>query len=88
LRRHKTELLVSIFKDEISSMPEEKFESIKHALKIPKLQKALTLADQFWQFFREIANQQYHFNRANVEASVLRDITLDEVLTFYKVSKY
>lgn len=63
----------------------EKFESLKKALRIKKLPKSLTLADQFWQFFKEIANQQYHFNRSNVEMSLLKNITHDEVLTFYKV---
>ena len=73
-------------KDEIASMAATKFESIKHTLKIQKLPKFLTLADQFWQYFREISSQQYHFNRANVETSVLRSITQDEVVTFYKVN--
>lgn len=66
-------------------MSAEKFESAKKALKVKKLPQSLTLADQFWQFFKEIANQQYHFNRSNVEASFLRTITLEEVVTFYKV---
>lgn len=66
-------------------MTTEKLENVKKALKVKKLPKPLTLADQFWQFFREIANQQYHFNRANVEMSLLRSITLDEVISFYNV---
>lgn len=73
-------------KDEIVNMQPEKFESLKRALRINKIPKSLTLADQFWQFFKEIGNQQYHFNRANVEASLLRTITREEVLSFYNVS--
>lgn len=65
-------------------MTTEKLENVKKALKVKKL-PSMTLADQFWQFFREIANQQYHFNRANVEMSLLRSITLDEVKSFYNV---
>jgi insulysin len=68
-------------------MPDEKFESIKRALKVQKLPVLLTLSDQFWQYFKEIASQQYHFNRANVEASVLRKITKEEILEFYNVRK-
>lgn len=67
-------------------MPADKFESHKRALKINKIPKSLTLSDQFWEFFKEIGNQQYHFNRAKVEASLLRSITRDEVLSFYNVS--
>lgn len=68
-------------------MTEEKFESIKQALRVQKLPKSLKLADQFWQFFKEISSQQYHFNRVSSEASILRHITQDEVVDFYKVSK-
>lgn len=66
-------------------MSAEKFECIKRALKVKKLPKSLTLADQFWSYFKEIANQQYHFNRINVEASILRAITKDEVVSFFMV---
>lgn len=66
-------------------MSAEKFECIKRALKAKKLPKSLTLADQFWTYFKEIANQQYHFNRINVEASILKSITKDEVVSFFMV---
>lgn len=69
----------------IEEMGTEKFENHKQALMVKKLQNPLTLASQFWQFHREIANQQYHFNRANVEASILKKITQEDVLEFYKV---
>lgn len=76
---------LTMMTEEISNMPTEKFESSKKALKAKKLPPT-TLGDQFWQFFREIVIQQYHFNRTNVETSVLRAITKEEVLNFYKVS--
>lgn len=70
--------------DEISKMSEEKFETAKKALKAKKIPPT-TLSEQFWDFFREIVIQQYHFNRSNVEASILKKVTMDEVLKFYKV---
>jgi secreted Zn-dependent insulinase-like peptidase len=76
---------LSMMTDEISGMSLEKFESLKKALKAKKLPPT-TLASQFWQFYREIVIQQYHFNRTNVEASILKNITQDEVLNFYQVS--
>lgn len=76
---------LTLMGEEISKMSEEKFESSKKALKSKKL-PAATLSDQFWQFFREIVIQQYHFNRTNVEASVLKTVTKEEVLNFYRVS--
>ena len=79
-------LIINNFQqDEVEMMPGEKFENIKKVLKVKKTPKLLTLSDQFGQFFREIATQQYHFNRVNVEASILKSITHDEVLNFYKV---
>lgn len=69
-------------------MPEEKLESFKKALRTKKLLKPLTLTDQFWQFFSEITNQQYHFNRSAVEANVLKNITRGEVVDFYKVRAF
>lgn len=76
---------LNMMSEEISKMSTEKFESSKKALKSKKLPPS-TLGDQFWQFFREIVIQQYHFNRTNVEMSVLRAITQEEVLSFYRVS--
>lgn len=62
----------------------EAFEAAKKALRAKK-PLPTTLSDQFWKYFREIAIQQYHFNRANVEASILRSLNLDEVVRFFKV---
>lgn len=66
-------------------MPAERFEAFKKAIRTKKLPKSLTLADQFWEFFKEISTQQYHFNRTSVEASLLKSISHVEVATFYKV---
>lgn len=67
-------------------MSAEKFENFKKALKAKKAVKSLTLADQFWQYFKEISSQHYHFNRVNVEASLLKNVTQDDVGNFYKVN--
>lgn len=66
-------------------MSAEKFEAVKKVLKVKKAPKLLTLSDQFWQFYKEISSQQYHFNRVNVEASLLKEIAHEEVLNFYQV---
>lgn len=66
-------------------MPAERFETFKKAMKSGKLPKLLTLGDQFWEYFKEISSQQYHFNRTSVEASVLKSLSQVEVASFYKV---
>lgn len=66
-------------------MSAEKFEAVKKVLKVKKTPKLLTLSDQFWQFYREIHSQQYHFNRVTVEASLLKEIAHEDVVNFYQV---
>ncbi|KAL7014553.1 hypothetical protein ACKWTF_016003 [Chironomus riparius] len=67
----------------ITEMTQEKFENNKNSLKLKKLRTPLTLAAQFWQFHKEISTQQYHFNRSHVEASILKNLTHQEVVEFY-----
>lgn len=67
-------------------MSAEKFEAVKKTLKVKKAPKLLTLSDQFWQFYKEISSQQYHFNRVNVETSLLKEIAHEDVLNFYQVT--
>lgn len=70
--------------NDFSEISTEAFEAAKKALRAKK-PLPTTLSEQFWKYFKEIAIQQYHFNRANVEASILRSLTLDEVVRFFKV---
>ncbi|KAG5669690.1 hypothetical protein PVAND_017573 [Polypedilum vanderplanki] len=69
---------------EIEEMCEEKFLNHKTALKSKKKQKPLTLAGQFWQYHKEIVIQNYHFNRHQVEASILKEISLKDICEFYE----
>ncbi|CRL00867.1 CLUMA_CG014118, isoform A [Clunio marinus] len=81
---HRIENFLTSMAEKIETMSRDKFESFKKVLKVKKLPNTLTLTDQFWDYFKEISSQQYHFNRANVEASILRNITLEDVSSFYK----
>jgi secreted Zn-dependent insulinase-like peptidase len=68
------------------AMSDEKFENHKNAVRMKKMQKPLTLSGQFWQYHREISSQQYHFNRPQVEASMLKGIKLEDVCGFFEVN--
>lgn len=48
-----------------------------------KLQTPLKLSHQFWRYYHEISTQTYHFNRHQVEASILRDLKLENLLEFF-----
>lgn len=68
-------------------MSQEKFENHKKSLKSKKLQTPLTLAAQFSRYHYEISNQNYHFNRHQVEAMILRDVKKEDLVEFYEVSE-
>ena len=68
-------------------MTKEKFENHKNSLRLKKIQTPLTLASQFWLYHREISSQQYHFNRQQVEASILKSLKQNELLEFFEVTK-
>lgn len=80
-------IFLLLLQAKIKELTMEKLESIKKSVKARKLPKTLTLTDQFWEYFKEISTQQYHFNRANVECSLIRKITHQEILDFYEVDQ-
>ena len=49
------------------------------------LAKPINLHSQTNIFYTEIVNQQYNFDRANIEASYLKNIKKEDILEFYKV---
>uniref|UniRef100_A0A1I8Q5M0 Insulin-degrading enzyme n=1 Tax=Stomoxys calcitrans TaxID=35570 RepID=A0A1I8Q5M0_STOCA len=68
----------------IEEMPEEEFERHKEALAVKKREKPKTVFSQFSQFYNEISLAQYHFDRNEAEIAILRNITKDELLEYYK----
>lgn len=65
-------------------MSDEEFERHKESLAAQKLEKPKRLSMQFNQFLNEISLQQYHFDRAEKEVIILKDIKRDELLNYYK----
>lgn len=70
----------------IDKMSQEEFDRHKEALASQKLEKPKRLAAQFNKFLNEIALQQYHFDRANVEVAFLKTVTKKQFTDYYKVS--
>lgn len=67
-------------------MPEDEFQRHKDAVAAYKLEKPKFLAVQFSHYMNEISLQQYHFDRPEAEVAVLKTITKDEYLQFYRSS--
>lgn len=65
-------------------MTDEEFERHKEALAAQKLEKPKRLSTQFNKFLNEISLQQYHFERSEKEALILRSISKPELIAYYK----
>lgn len=77
---------ITNFQATLESMPDDEFQRHKDALAAQKLEKPKLLASQFTKYASEISLQEYHFDRAESEVAVLRTITKDEYLKFYRDS--
>lgn len=64
-------------------MSDEEFSRHKEALAAQKLEKPKRLSTLFNKFLTEITLQQYHFDRAEKEVAILRDVTKSELLDYY-----
>lgn len=65
-------------------MSDEEFNRHREALAAQKLEKPKRLSTLFNKFLNEISLQQYHFDRAEKEVAILRNVTKSELLDYYK----
>lgn len=64
-------------------MSDDEFNRHKEALAAQKLEKPKRLSTLFNKFLNEISLQQYHFDRAEKEVAILRNVTKSELLDYY-----
>ncbi|XP_044595183.1 insulin-degrading enzyme isoform X2 [Cotesia glomerata] len=77
------EAFIHSVQDQIVNMSEDEFNRHKTSLanqRLEKPKKMTTLSAIFWS---EITNQQYNFDRANIEVAYLRTVTKSQILDFY-----
>lgn len=65
-------------------MPADEFLRHKEALAAQKVERPKRLSSQFMKYWNEISLQQYHFERADNEVAILRTVSKEELLDFYK----
>lgn len=65
-------------------MSDAEFSRHKEALAAQKLEKPKRLSTLFNKFLNEISLQQYHFDRAEKEVDILRNISKTEFVDYYK----
>ncbi|XP_017844031.1 insulin-degrading enzyme isoform X2 [Drosophila busckii] len=68
----------------IEDMPQDEFERHKEALIVKKLEKPKTIFQQFSMFHGEISMQTYHFDREEAEVAILRKITKNDFVDYFK----
>ncbi|XP_030382565.1 insulin-degrading enzyme [Scaptodrosophila lebanonensis] len=68
----------------LEDMSLEEFQRHKESLAVKKLEKPKTLFQQFSQFYGEIAMQTYHFEREEAEVAILRKITKEDLIEYFK----
>lgn len=79
-------LFVSLlnFQSQIEEMSDDEYERHKDALAAQKLEKPKRLSTLFNKFLNEISLQQYHFDRPEKEVVILKTITKQQIIDFYK----
>uniref|UniRef100_A0A1L8DTM9 Insulin-degrading enzyme n=2 Tax=Nyssomyia neivai TaxID=330878 RepID=A0A1L8DTM9_9DIPT len=80
------ELFLDSMVEHIENMTEEEFQRHKDALAAIKLEKPRQLVSWFTKYWIEIGLQQYHFSRGHAEVAILKGITKESLLEYYRAS--
>ena len=72
------------FEETLTALTPEQFTDYIEGLAVKKLEKPKRLAIEAWRYWSEIRNKQYHFRRSEAEVDVLRKLTKEDVVAFYK----
>ncbi|CAJ0579250.1 unnamed protein product, partial [Mesorhabditis spiculigera] len=67
----------------IVDMPDTEFKDHVDALANKRLEKPKNLKQRYNKLWSEIAHREFHFNRAEDEVALLREVTKDELLAFF-----
>ncbi|KAK0161382.1 hypothetical protein PV327_009858 [Microctonus hyperodae] len=70
--------------EELTNMSDEEFNRHKASLATIRLEKPKMMCTLSAVFWNEITNQQYNFDRANIEVAYLMTITKEQILSFFK----
>ncbi|KRY77608.1 Insulin-degrading enzyme [Trichinella pseudospiralis] len=81
------EAFLSQLLEDIKNMPSEEFEEHRAALTAKRLEKPKKLVSAAAKVWSEISSEQYNFERDQKEVDILKTITKEELIDFYKVEK-
>ncbi|KRX99092.1 Insulin-degrading enzyme [Trichinella pseudospiralis] len=78
------EAFLSQLLEDIKNMPSEEFEEHRAALTAKRLEKPKKLVSAAAKVWSEISSEQYNFERDQKEVDILKTITKEELIDFYK----
>ncbi|KRZ08339.1 Insulin-degrading enzyme [Trichinella zimbabwensis] len=78
------EAFLSQLLEDIKNMPSEEFEEHRAALTAKRLEKPKKLVSAASKVWSEISSEQYNFERDQKEVDILKTITKEELIEFYK----
>lgn len=78
------EVFFANMEKEIDELSEKKFNSYKDSLTANKIEKPKKMVSWFNKYWAEIASQEYHFNRSASEVEILKGITKEDMLAYYR----
>ena len=78
------EAFLSSLENSLGELPDEEFKTHVEALATKRLERPKKLSVRNGRYWSEILSQHYNFDRDVVEVEVLRGLTKEDVLTFYK----
>lgn len=76
------EAFIGHMREEMNQMSREAFSEHVKALMIRRLEKPKTLKELAEKWWKEIFNEQYHFNRDRIEVESLRRLKKEDVINF------
>jgi insulysin len=80
----RVEAFLHKMKSMLEEMKDEEFNKHVSALAVKRLELPKKLSTQNSKYWGEIVNEQYHFDRDEVEVNCLRKLTKDDLLKFYQ----
>lgn len=78
------EAFFAFMEQDIENLSEKKFNSFKDSLTATKLEKPKKMSSWFNKYWAEISLQEYHFNRSTSEVEILKGITKEQILEYYR----
>lgn len=75
-----------LMEQEIADISAEKFQNFKDSLTAVKVEKPKKMSSWFNKYWAEIALQEYHFNRSSSEVEILKGITKEDMLAYYRMN--